>query len=378
MCGSIVRTVASNTAMKKKTKKTAPVAGTDAHEKALRAFWNLPHTSLSNYDLYGEEWEEVYPSVIKRLATPNLQKLTSFLNGLDKTDDTTAHAENLFANLCEYIESLHGAAPTPYHMENVLTQHLTDFAEALTSQSKEYLDRPVEAWTQNYFERLQLQQTKRYLALLEKDAIFRRERADILAMWPSGLGRFCNTEIPYRPRLFWVMQKDEPWVATETSSEEPVPDIFLQAARKFVRKWNLKSMNNTAAGVLQVDPITIECSLDVNSYGTHIFVPGYYKFSDILRHEDTDFRSLKRFMDHSHRQWNRKRKSQNERGDEMLRYIEGRFRDEPRTKELIFKLVDDWMKQQSLTAPSQRTIYRNIARKHFDLPHEKLHGFLAK
>jgi hypothetical protein len=324
-----------------------------------KRFLSLDLSALPNAP-DGPAWEELRRDIAQELKERELAAILTTCG-----DNLAPLFGNLYAFWSENWEE-----DEPLDLTKSLLGYLRSLAFAIDNHQPECLGRLTGSWF-----RLQVSVgdeptywMKRYMESLLSNEEFVADYRDIERLWPDGLTHFLNVAVPMwqSPILNPIM--DAVLVPPEVVPESFVcnPD-FLRKARKFVRRWNLEMVFPGSTKLLFV-AARIHCASEVNGQGTYVFIPRYYKWTDIRNYADRDFRHLCDLIDKTYARFKSVGNVKGAKEQDLIAHVTEQLGDKKPTSFLVLKYTDEWIAEKGYKGHSQRTKYRNVARKAFNLP----------
>jgi len=198
---------------------------------------------------------------------------------------------------------------------------------------------------------------------------FASQLAALHNAWPKALLKCINTLIPsdYFPSL--VVNMSKPLVSEDLwlHPEGDYPSTFVEKVARFLVTWNLQAVS-IENGQLVVEPAQVWCACDINAQGTYVFVPRYFNWSRVKNEDHGDFAAAKDLVDTTFAKFAPPRRPrQATRMQQCMAFIESAIGSRERSEQNILNAVDNWLRDEKIGSHSQRTKYRNGARKHFRL-----------
>ena len=306
---------------------------------------------------------EMYADVIQLIPDNDLKTLM----GVTRID-----AGVLFNNLEELQCSIFQTSPKSEDHNSDRDRHLaslfSSLAQAFRDNDDNWMDRLTTAWLRDGLPlpkptRWQEQRAEKLWDIQG----FSTEYEEIKHDWPPYLYEFRNTTIP--TSLSYLVNPQRPLVGQQRETSgvrdflrpkdhpetkypklgKPYPPAFIEAARRFVRNWSIKSLHFRAGKHTFILP-SPWCASDAHGQGTWAFIPAHYSFTSI--HKKTakeDFTPLAKLLAESYEIFEPGKRTFKERLKTCRKYVDQRLAGTTPTKQGVTDNVHAWCAEKVQT-----------------------------
>jgi hypothetical protein len=282
---------------------------------------------------------EMYADVIQLIPDADLKTLMSV---------TRMDAGVLFNNLEGLHSSTFQTNPKSEDHKSDWDRHLaslfSSLASAFRDEDDNWMDRLTNAWVCDWLAlpkptRWQEQRAEKLCDIQG----FSTEYEKIQHDWPPNLNEFRNTTIP--TFLSYLVDPQKPLVGrrreTRPELDKPYPPTFIEAARRFVRKWNIKSLRFRAGKHTFILPAPW-CASDAHGQGTWAFIPAHYSFTSIHKTAKEDFTPLAKLLAESYEIFEPGKRTLEEKKKACRKYVDQELAGTTPTKQSVTDHVHAW------------------------------------